>query len=162
MLKGNELEKNANKANLSYKKDNKALILKIPVPILYTQKGLVAQQSTVDFAGLINGGQFIAFDAKETKSKTSFPLSNIHQHQLNYLELVDKLGGLAFFMIHFKSVHADKAYITPLDLVRFYWYGGSRKSIPIKDFEDSWLIEPNNYLKKVEEIKEILCSKIEN
>ena len=158
MLKGNELEKQASKANLSYKKDNKALILKIPVPILYTQKGLVAQQSTVDFAGLVDGGQFIAFDAKETKSKTSFPLSNIHQHQLTYLELVDALGGLAFFLVHFKSVHADKAYVTPLDLVRFYWHGGSRKSIPLKDFKEEWLIEPNNYLSKVIELKEILCS----
>ena len=158
MLKGNELEKQASKANLSYKKDNKALILKIPVPILYTQKGLVAQQSTVDFAGLVDCGQFIAFDAKETKSKTSFPLSNIHQHQLTYLELVDALGGLAFFLVHFKSVHADKAYVTPLDLVRFYWHGGSRKSIPLKDFKEEWLIEPNNYLSKVIELKEILCS----
>ena len=158
MLKGNELEKSAARANVAYKKNNKALILKIPVPILYTKNGLVAQQSTVDFAGLIHGGQFIAFDAKETKSKTSFPLSNIHQHQLNYLEIVQNLGGISFFLVHFKELHADKAYITPLSLVQFYWHGGSRKSLPISDFPDTWLVDPQNYLTKVIEMKEILCS----
>jgi len=158
MLKGNELEKSANKANLSYRKSKKALILKIPVPILYTRKGLVAQQSTVDFTGIVEGGQFLAFDAKETQSKTSFPLANIHQHQFNYLEIVDDLGGIAFFLVHFKQVHKNKAYVTPLDVVRYYWYGDKRKSIPLKAFKDEWLIEPEDYLTKVLEYKETICS----
>ena len=120
MLKVNELEKKANKTNLRYRKLKQALILKVPTPILYTRKGLVAQQSTVDYTGLMKGGQFIAFDAKETQSKTSFPLANIHQHQLTYLELVEELGGQAFFLIHFKKLDKTQAYVTPIPLVSRY------------------------------------------
>lgn len=119
-MRGNELEKKANKANLGYRKSKEALILKVPVPILYTAKGLVVQQSTVDYTGLIKGGQFIAFDAKETQNKTSFPLRNIHEHQLNYLELVEELGGIAFFLIHFKKLYDNQAYVTPLSVVKKY------------------------------------------
>ena len=146
MKKTNELEKRANKANLKYRKRKEALILKVPVPILYTTKGLVVQQSTVDYTGLVKGGKFVAFDAKETKNKTSFPLANIHEHQLNYLELVEELGGVAFFLIHFKELYDDKAFFTPLSIVQKYWYGNERKSIPIKDFNLDWLVDINHYL----------------
>ena len=134
-MRVNQLEKRANKANLNYRKAKEALILKVPVPILYTSKGLIAQRSTVDYTGLIKGGKFIAFDAKETKSKTSFPLSNIHDHQLNYLELVEELGGIGFFLIHFTQLYDNEAFVTPLSIVKKYWYGNTRKSIPIKDFK---------------------------
>ena len=118
MKKVNELEKRANKANLSYRKTKKALIQKVPTPILYTKKGLIAQQSTVDYTGILApDGKGIAFDAKETKNKTSFPLQNIHQHQLNFLDLFESIGGIAFFLIHFKSLHKNQAFKTPVSLV---------------------------------------------
>lgn len=120
MNKTNELEKKASKANLISRKAKESLILKVPVPILYTAKGMVVQQSTVDYTGVLKGGKFIAFDAKETQSKTSFPLSNIHDHQLKYLEMVEDLGGIAFFLIHFKKLHKDSAFITPISLVKHY------------------------------------------
>jgi recombination protein U len=137
MKKTNELEKRANKANLKYRKTKKALIQKVPTPILYTRKGLIAQQSTVDYTGILAPkGRGIAFDAKETKIKTSFPLANIHQHQLNFLELFEALGGVAFFLIHFKSIYDDKAFKTPVSLVKKYWDGDERKSIPFEDFKE--------------------------
>ena len=147
MKKTNELEKRANKANLTYRKTKKALIQKVPTPILYTRKGLIAQQSTVDYTGILAPrGQGIAFDAKETKNKTSFPLANIHQHQLNFLELFEALGGIAFFLIHFKSLYKDRAFKTPLSLVQKYWDGEERKSIPIVDFKKEWLVNIDDYL----------------
>jgi|APSaa5957512535_1039671.scaffolds.fasta_scaffold16416_3 recombination protein U len=148
-MKVNELEKRANAANLKYRKSKRALILKVPTPILYTRKGLVAQKSTVDYTGLIEGGEYLAFDAKETQNKTSFPLRNIHQHQLNYLELVEDLGGTAFFLIHFKKLYKDKAYITPIHLVHRYWYREKRKSIPISEFKLEWLVSVDDYLKTI-------------
>jgi recombination protein U len=154
--KTNELEKTANAVHIKYRKNKTALILKVPVPILMTNKGLIAQQSTVDYTGLINDGTFIAFDAKETLSKTSFPLSNIHQHQLVYLEYVQELNGIAFFMIHFKNVHKDKVYITPLHLIKKFWYGGERKSIPLSAFDDNWLTTVENYINKLQELKDEL------
>ena len=156
MAKVNELEKKANAVNLQYRKLKKALILKVPVPILMTAKGLVAQQSTVDYTGLINGGIFLAFDAKETQSETSFPLANIHQHQLIYLEYVKELGGIAFFMIHFKFVYETMVFITPISLIQKYWYGNERKSIPLNDFKINWLTEIDTYIEKVEELKDEL------
>ena len=151
-MKTNQLEKRANKANLKYRKNQRALILKVPTPILYTAKGLIAQQSTVDYTGLIEGGTFLAFDAKETKVKTSLPLANIQDHQIQYLEYVEELGGIAFFLVHFKEVHKDEAFVVPLDIVKYHWYESSRKSIPIKDFKDQWLVKIENYLDKVLEV----------
>ena len=151
----NDLEKRANKANNSYRKQKKALILKVPVPISITTKGLVVSPSTVDYTGLIMGGQFIAYDAKETEIKTRFPLANIHHHQLIFLERVEELGGLAFFLIHFKKVYPDMAFITPLKLIKDYWYGNERKSVPFDDFKDSWLVNPDDYLNDIEKIKSI-------
>lgn len=153
MTKVNELEKLAESVNLKYRKSKKALILKVPTPILYTAKGLIAQQSTVDYTGLLSDGTFIAYDAKETESKTSFPLANIHGHQLVFLEIVQELSGLGFFLIHFKKVYADKAFITPIKIVQKYWHGDGRKSIPLSDFKDSWLTPITSYIDKVIEIK---------
>lgn len=155
MNKGNELEKLANKANSEYRKNYTALILKVPVPIIYTNKGLIAQQSTVDYTGLLNDGTHLAFDAKECQSKTSFPLKNIHEHQLLYLQLVKKLNGIAFFLIWFKSLYKE-VYIVPINLVEKYWSGEERKSIPIKDFKKRWLTNIDNYIEKVIELKEEL------
>ena len=145
----NELEKTAEEVNLKYRKAKKALVLKVPVPILVTANGLVAQSSTVDYTGLIKGGQFVAFDAKETQSKTSFPLANIKDHQLTYLQIVEDLGGIAFFLIHFKKIYEDKAFITPISVITDYWEGKmGRKSIPFKAFKKEWLVDLNNYLTK--------------
>jgi len=146
MTRGKELEKRANECNMVYRKQKKALILQIPTPMLITNKGIIPQASTVDFAGLIEGGKFIAYDAKETLSKTNFPLSNIKQHQLEYLSMANELGGIAFFLIHFKTLYPDKAFYTPISLVRYYEFEDKRKSIPIKAFKKKWLVSINNYL----------------
>lgn len=153
-LKGKDLEKRANRQNILYRKDFQALILKVEVPIIITSKGLVAKQSTVDYTGTLNGGKSIAFDAKETRSKTSFPLANIEEHQLAYLSFQQKLGGIAFFMIHFKTVYPDQAFITPVSLIKKYHnVDGMRKSIPLKEFKKKWLIKIENYLEKVKEME---------
>ena len=93
------------------------------------------KQSTVDFIGCVMG-KAIAFDAKETTNKTSFPLANIKKHQLDFLDYWEAAGGIAFFLIHFVKVHEDSAFITPLSLIHKYWDNpNGRKSIPISDFE---------------------------
>ena len=155
MTKGSELEKAINKTNLMYRKDKTALILKVPVPIIYTATGMKAQTSTVDYTGLINSGIHVAFDAKECENKTSFPLKNIHDHQLLYLQLVKDLHGLAFFAMWFKKLQ-DQIYIVPISLVQKYWSGTQRKSIPITDFQKHWLTPVNNYIQKVIELTDEL------
>jgi recombination protein U len=150
--------------------DKVAIISKVEVPILVTKTGLIPRQSTVDFTGiykkkiiqepdgtafldenevvLATVGQGIAFDAKETENKTSFPLKNIHQHQLTFLEYFEEVGGTAFVLIHFKKIHPDKAFVTPLDFVKKYWYDDdSRRSLPYSEFDQKWLIDIDDYLK---------------
>jgi recombination protein U len=116
-----------------------------------TDVGLVPQQSTVDFIGVYsyNGiGRGIAFDAKATKKKTSFPLANIKSHQLLFLDYWESVGGLAFFFIQFEDIHKEQAYIVPLALIHKYWDDTkARKSIPFKVFDSKWLVDINDYLK---------------
>jgi recombination protein U len=149
----NDLETRIRKANLRYRKDKLAIIQKLEVPIRMTTQGMVATLSTVDFYGeysyTINGAKIavpIAFEAKETLSNTSFPLANIHQHQLEYLKLWTHIGGDGFFLIHFKKLYPDQAFVTPVELVDSYWNTNKRKSIPIADFDKTWLIEIDDYL----------------
>ena len=116
--------------------------------------GPVATLSTIDFDGVFSYhtgkkkiGKAIAFDAKETESLTSFPLANIHQHQLEYLKLWIEIGGEGFFFVHFKKVHPDNAFVTPVELVSKYWDDtAGRKSIPLSDFKEEWLIPIDTYL----------------
>lgn len=46
--------------------------------------GFFEAPSTLDYNGIYKG-KYIEFDAKETKNKTSFPISNIHRHQIDYV-----------------------------------------------------------------------------
>ena len=51
--------------------------------------------STTDYNGIYKG-KYIDFEAKETKSKTSFSLNNIHPHQIKHLENIDKHKGFNY------------------------------------------------------------------
>lgn len=132
MQKGSELEKIAEKQNIEDKLNGTAVILKVPVPIILTSKGLQPMQSTVDFVGIVDGGKFIAFDAKETNITTRFPLNNIHGHQLEYLKMVRNLKGIAFFLIWFKKVNLDTAFVVPISLIEEFWDSENHSSIPYK------------------------------
>lgn len=149
----NELETRIKAANLTYRKQKLAVIQKLEVPIRITVSGPVATLSTVDFYGVFSYGKGkrkrgipIAFEAKETQSTTSFPLANIHQHQLEYLKLWIAVGGLGFFLIHFKELYPDEAFVTPVELVDQYWSGQGRRSIPISVFKPEWLLPIDDYL----------------
>ena len=61
-------------------------------------------QSTLDYNGIYKG-YYVDFDAKETTSKTAFPLSNIHEHQLEHIKRVDRHGGLSFLIIKMNNAY---------------------------------------------------------
>ena len=63
------------------------------------------EASTLDYNGIYMG-KYIEFDAKETQSKTSFPLANIHAHQLEHIRKVLYFKGIAFLIVRF--VNLDK------------------------------------------------------
>ena len=97
------------------------------------------KQSTTDYNGVYKG-RYIDFEAKNTKSKTSFPLSNIEQHQIDHLKRVIRHGGIAFFIIQFQS--RQEVYLLDAKFVIEFWEKGERKSIPYEIFlQDGILIK---------------------
>src|SRR6476469_5956905 len=91
--RGKTLEDELNETNEYYLANNKAVIHKKPVPIQIVHVKYPARSaaviteayfrspSTTDYNGVWKG-RYIDFEAKETKNTTSFPLQNIHEHQV--------------------------------------------------------------------------------
>src|SRR5690625_1760422 len=110
--RGMTLEEDINVTNKYYLNSNLAVIHKKPTPIQIVNvhypkrsaavitEGYFQQSSTTDYNGIYRG-KHIDFEAKETKSKTSFPLANIHDHQINHMRSIIKHGGLSFMIIRF-------------------------------------------------------------
>ncbi|PZW01438.1 Holliday junction resolvase RecU [Metamycoplasma auris] len=67
---------------------------------LNLDRAIIKGKSSVDYYGVLNG-RFIAFEAKSTEENT-LPLSNIRNHQIEYLNMVEKHKGIAFWIIYFK------------------------------------------------------------
>lgn len=149
--RGMALERRINKCNLVYRQKKLALIEKIELGFKITVHGTIPLKSTVDYKGMVKRGDCaigLAFDAKETKSTTSFPLSNIKSHQLEYLNYVGYVGGEAFFLIQFVSHDKDHGFLTPLHFINTYWNNPKGpKSIKYTAFDKKWLVPLDDYLK---------------
>lgn len=140
-LRGSTLEEYINMTNEEYLKKNLAVIQKLPTSIkpikLDENKGTISlayfeQKSTVDYMGNVQGIP-VCFDVKET-AKESLPISNIHQHQILFMEAFEKQMGISFIIVYF-SRH-DKYFLLPFKLLKKYWDNsqrGGRKSIPYKE-----------------------------
>lgn len=143
--RGKDFEDWVEQANAVYNNKNLAIITKIPTPWKvqrnYTpynkyqiNKAFPEKKSTVDFGGTASNFS-IWFDVKATTNKTSFPIANIHKHQIEYLEKVAAQGGLGFFLIH--SRLNNKTWLLWVDqLVEFMTESG-RKSIPFAWFDEN-------------------------
>lgn len=103
-LRGSTLEEYINRTNEKYLENGLALIQKIPTPITpvtidkQTRRITLAyfdQKSTVDYIGAVQGIP-VCFDAKECRTDT-FPLQNIHEHQVAFMQNFETQGGIAFF-----------------------------------------------------------------
>ena len=146
--RGMGLESDINLTNEYYIKEKKAYIYKKPTPIKiskvdYSRSKIVEAffdtQSTLDYNGLYKG-KYIDFEAKETISKTSFPLSNIHEHQIKHIKKVIEHQGIAFIIVRFS--HLNLTYLLfGEDLISFL-ANNTRKSIPLDFFkEKAYLIK---------------------
>ncbi len=83
----------------------------------YHTRLLSSRRSTVDYIGAVQGIP-VCFDAKECSVDT-FPLSNIHPHQVEFMNAFEQQGGIAFFLIFFS--HADLFYYLPLRDLMMFW-----------------------------------------
>ena len=99
-LRGSTLEDLVNRTNEQYREKGLALVQKIPTPITpvrmdkenrHITLAYFDQRSTVDYIGAVQGIP-VCFDAKECSAQT-FPLANIHPHQVKFMEAFRELMG---------------------------------------------------------------------
>lgn len=146
--RGMTLEQDINETNQYYLFADKAVIHKKPTPLqivkvdyprrsaAVVREGYFKQASTTDYNGLYKG-HYIDFEAKETKNKTSFPLSNIHEHQYSHMKAVCSHNGICFLIIRFSAW--NETYLLPAEKMFPYWEKqhtkSGRKSIPLQDIK---------------------------
>ena len=140
-LRGSTLEEFINRTNEKYRENGLALIQKIPTPITPVQidaesrhitLAYFEQKSTVDYIGAVQGIP-VCFDAKECRTDT-FPLQNVHEHQVKFMSEFEKQGGVAFLLIYYG--HRDLYYYMSYAELQPFWersvFGG-RKSIRFEE-----------------------------
>ncbi|KAA8371056.1 Holliday junction resolvase RecU [Leuconostoc carnosum] len=128
--RGMGLEEEINLANDYYLVNHLAVIHKKPTPVTIVKVDYPArsaakiteayfkQASTTDYNGVYQG-RYIDFDAKETKNKTSFPLKNLHAHQIVHLANILAQGGIGFVIIKFTSL--NETYVYPAKELIAQW-----------------------------------------
>ncbi|MCR1897591.1 Holliday junction resolvase RecU [Irregularibacter muris] len=153
-LRGNTLEELINLTNENYLKHNLAIIQKIPTsikPVKFDkEKGIIKlayfeQKSTVDYMGSVQGIP-VCFEAKET-TKKNLPISNIHAHQIEFMEQFTRQKGVAFLIVYFNTV--DEYFFIPFEDLKIYWeraQRGERKSISYQECNPLFKIENNKGL----------------
>ena len=150
--RGMNLENDINLSNEWYTEQGLALITKRPTPINivkvdYSKGARITdayfeKQSTTDYNGVYKG-KYLDFEAKNTKSKTSFPLSNIEKHQIIHLKRVIEQGGIAFFIIQFQT--RGEVYLLDASFVIHFWEEEKRKSIPYETFLTNGILIKQGY-----------------
>lgn len=162
--RGMKLEKVLNETNNYYLVNNIAIIHKKPIPITIVKVDYPNRQSavikeayykvpsTTDYNGIYNG-HYIDFEAKETQNKTSFPLQNIHKHQIKHLVDTETHGGISFLIIHFKQF--DEIYILKAkDLNEFYIRSlTGRKSISYSELKEKGYLIKEGYAPRIDYLK---------
>ncbi len=162
--RGMDLERELNITNQYYLDTDQAVVHKKPTPVQvvsvdYPKRSAVKiteayykLASTTDYNGVYKG-LAIDFEAKQTRSKNSFPFSIIHLHQVEHMKKVIKHGGIAFVIIQFQYYN-ETYYVEAEKLIRLYY--GERRSIPYSWFkEEAHLIPysltpPIHYLKVID------------
>jgi len=143
--RGMSLEDDLNKSNQFYLETDCANVHKKPTPITIVtvsypsrSKAKITEAyfrtpSTTDYNGVYRG-RAIDFEAKETKSKTSFTLSSVHEHQITHLRNVLRHGAIAFAIIRFTSL--DLTYYVAAEKLIDFIDTTQRSSIPLSWFKE--------------------------
>lgn len=140
--RGMKLESDINDTNLYYRNNNIAVIYKKPTPITINKVDYIARDnavikeahfitpSTTDYNGVYKGC-YIDFEAKETR-KNSFPLNNIHIHQIEHLKKIRNCGGIGFIIVRF--ILDNETYLLSINKLENFLNNETRKSIPKEYF----------------------------
>ena len=159
--RGMILEDDINETNKYYLIHNIALIYKKPTPIKVVRveypknvikEAYFSEPSTLDYNGIYKG-KYLEFDAKETRSKTSFPISNIHKHQIEHIKKVLSFGGIPFLIVRF-TLLSQTYILLGSDLIDFL-DTNSWKSIPLEYFKLKGFLVEVKYTSRLDYIKVI-------
>lgn len=148
-LRGSTLEELINRTNEKYLQNNLALIQKIPTPITpitidkttrHITLAYFDQKSTVDYIGVVQGVP-VCFDAKECHTDT-FPLANIHEHQVEFMRNYEKQDGIAFILISY--THRNEFYYMRFEELYKFWkrkLEGGRKSFRYEELDTNFFLK---------------------
>jgi recombination protein U len=160
--RGMSFENEINISNDYYRENDIALITKRPTPINvvkvdYSKGNKIVdayfeKQSTTDYNGIYKG-KYIDFEAKNTKNKTSFPLSNITNHQINHLQKVKQHGGIAFFLVKFELL--NEVFLLDAEIIIEFINKKERKSIPHNVLIEKGIKIKGGYLPRYDYIKAV-------
>ena len=153
-LRGSGLEDLINYTIESLREKKLAVIQKVPTPITpieidkqtrHITLAYFDQKSTVDYVGAVQGIP-VCFDAKECASDT-FPLQNIHEHQVEFMKDFEEQDGIAFLLIFFSSRH-EFYYMTFHEMMKFWnrWEDGGRRSFRITELDPRFFLEEKQHL----------------
>jgi recombination protein U len=138
-----------NRTNEQYREKGLALIQKVPTPITPVKMDKESrritlayfdQKSTVDYIGAVQGIP-VCFDAKECAAE-SFPLANIHEHQVEFMRDFEKQNGIAFLILLFTG--ADRLYYLPYRDLMYFWERaaeGGRKHFKMAELNSTFLLQ---------------------
>ena len=148
-LRGSTLEDMINRTNERYREKGLALIQTVPTPntpskIAKEHRHITLayfdQKSTVDYIGAVQGIP-VCFDAKECHERT-FPLQNVHEHQVEFMMDFERQGGKAFLIIHYTS--QQKFYYLHIRQLWNFWNRakeGGRKSFRLEELDPAYFFE---------------------
>lgn len=160
--RGMGLENDIEISNNYYLQNDIAIIHKKPTPITISKvdypsrleavikEGYFRTPSTTDYNGIYKG-KYIDFEAKETTSKTSFPLSNIHPHQIKHLEAIYRHGGIGFLIVRFTKL--NQTFLLEVQQLLDFLKNITRKSIPLEYFKKNGYIIKDKYNPRVDYIE---------
>lgn len=143
------LEEFVNHTNERYMELGLALIQKIPTPITpvkidresrHITLAYFDKDSTVDYIGAVQGIP-VCFDAKECSVDT-FPLQNIHAHQMDFMERFEQQRGISFLLIYFRE--REELYYMQFAQIRRFWQRGQeggRRSFRYDELEPGWFMK---------------------
>lgn len=157
--RGMTLEGDLNLTNQYYIDNDIAYIYKKPTPIKvvkaeYNKEGYrvikeayYSEPSTTDYNGIYKGC-YIDFEAKETKNKSYFPLTNIHAHQIKHIRNIEKEKGICFLIIRFTSF--DMTYLLRASDFLNFIDNNKRSTIPFSYFEEHGYLIKEKFIKRVD------------
>ncbi|ANQ88352.1 TPA: Holliday junction resolvase RecU [Staphylococcus pseudintermedius] len=155
--RGMTLENDIESSNRYYLKTERAVIHKKPTPVQIVhvdypkrsqaviKEAYFRTPSTTDYNGVYKG-YYIDFEAKETKNKTSFPLQNIHAHQVEHMKQAVAHGGIVFLLLRFKGI--NEVYLLPFKRFFPFWeryLKNGKKSIKVEEIQENGYYIPYQY-----------------